>query len=170
MANHDNIQNRFPSDKNTPQAMLRKVFDGNALRAAAQAQAEVDAANPVTINASLLDIVTAFEPMIRARKDAKWTDAEICAWLAELGYEIDRQTLRAYRSQLGILVREPARNGSANTIMRASIPSSANSQSLSQTAINMLDASSTDAPQTARTVTKVAPGQAIRAYDLDDGV
>jgi hypothetical protein len=170
MANDDNIQNRFPSDKNTRQVMARKAIDGNALRVAAQAQAEADAANPVTMNASLLDIVTAFEPMIRARKDAKWTDAEICAWLAELGYEIDRQTLRAYRSQLGILAREPARKGSANTITRASIPSSANSQSPSQTAINMLDASSTDTPQAVRPMTKVAPGKAITADDLDDGV
>jgi hypothetical protein len=170
MANHDNIQNRFTSDKNTSQVMLRKVFDGNALRVAAQAQAEADAANPVTMNASLLDIVTAFEPMIRARKDAKWTDAEICAWLAELGYEIDRQTLRAYRSQLGILVREPARKGSANASTRALIPASANCQSSSQTAINMLDESSTDAPQVTRHVAKVSPRTAITTDDLDDGV
>jgi hypothetical protein len=170
MANHKNYKNPSDNGDDVRHRMQRKVTDGNALRDVVQAQAEADAAHPVTMYASLLDIVTAFAPIIRSRKNAKWTDAEICAWLAELGYEIDRQTLRAYRSQLGILVREPSISVEANISTKTSISSSVDSHVPRQTALKMRDALSTDALQVARHVTKAAPRKAITTDDLDDGV
>lgn len=81
----------------------RKVVDFGNLRQAVEQQKKLDADKPPDERAALIDVVRQFEPLIQARRNAKWTDAEICAWLVELGYTIDPATLRAYRSKLGIL-------------------------------------------------------------------
>lgn len=81
----------------------RKLVDFGNLRQAVEQQKKLDAEKPPDERAALIDVVRQFEPLIQARRNAKWTDAEICAWLLELGYVIDPATLRAYRSKLGIL-------------------------------------------------------------------
>lgn len=78
----------------------RPAIDAKQIAAALERQAKDDATQPPDQRLTLMDAIRMAEPLILSRREAKWTDAMLSRWLADLGVKISVETLRVYRSRL----------------------------------------------------------------------
>lgn len=81
-------------------ASKRPLIDRAPFAQAVAGQKRQDAKSPPVSVLTKMDAVRMARELILRRKDLKWTDAMIAAWLRELGVEISRATLCVYRSRL----------------------------------------------------------------------